>query len=69
MLTKPLPNGWAVTLSNEVYLDADGKAWEARGIPPKIAIPVFRGGDHAAAYLQAVRTVADCIHGKRCPGS
>jgi carboxyl-terminal processing protease len=69
MLTKPLPNGWAVTLSNEVYLDADGKAWEGRGIPPKIPVPVFRGGDHAAAYVQAVRAVADCARGKGCAGS
>ncbi|HEY8212622.1 MAG TPA: S41 family peptidase, partial [Methylocystis sp.] len=28
VLAKPLPNGWKVTLSNEVYLDAKGKAWE-----------------------------------------
>jgi carboxyl-terminal processing protease len=69
MLTKPLPNGWAVTLSNEVYLDADGKAWEGPGIPPKIEVPVFRGDDHAAAYVQAVRAVADCARAKGCAGS
>jgi carboxyl-terminal processing protease len=69
MLTKRLPNGWTVTLSNEVYLDADGKAWEGRGIPPRIPMQVFRGDDHAAAYQQAVRAVVDCIHSKRCSGS
>lgn len=42
VLNKPLPNGWSISLSNEVYLDADRKAWEGRGIPPHIAFNVYR---------------------------
>ncbi|WP_162789467.1 S41 family peptidase [Altererythrobacter sp. ZODW24] len=41
VLTKYLPNGWEVTLSNEVYLDHEGTAWEGRGVTPEIAIEVF----------------------------
>jgi carboxyl-terminal processing protease len=69
VLTKRLPNGWSVTLSNEVYLDAAGKAWEGAGIPPKVNIAVFRDGEHAASYVQAIGAVADCIRRKGCPGA
>jgi carboxyl-terminal processing protease len=62
VLTKRLPNGWRVTLSNEVYLDAAGKAWEGRGIPPKVEIPVFTpSGDAAMTHVQALRAVVDGI--------
>ena len=61
-LTKRLPNGWRVTLSNEIYLDAAGKAWEGAGVPPKLAIPVFKETEDAAqTHLQAVRVVVDHI--------
>jgi carboxyl-terminal processing protease len=62
VLNKRLPNGWLVTLSNEIYLDSAGKAWEGRGIPPEVSIPVFARGDNVAAtHLQAVRAVVDGI--------
>jgi carboxyl-terminal processing protease len=58
VLTMQLPNGWLVTLSNEVYLDAAGKAWEGRGIPPALAIPVFENGsDPAVSHALALRAV------------
>jgi len=41
VLTKYLPNGWEVTLSNEIYSDHQGVVWEGRGIEPEIAIEVF----------------------------
>lgn len=37
-LAKRLPNGWEVTLSNEVYQAADGQLFEYRGIPPDVSI-------------------------------
>ncbi len=40
VLTRKLPNGWRLGLSNEVYLDAKGRAWEGIGIPPKIELKV-----------------------------
>lgn len=33
-LIKPLPNGWVLSLSNEIYEDGDGLCFEAVGIPP-----------------------------------
>lgn len=32
-LEKTLPNGWAFAISNEVYMDNDGKCYENKGIP------------------------------------
>jgi carboxyl-terminal processing protease len=61
-LVKRLPNGWRLTLSNEVYLDADGKGWEGSGIPPAILVPVFpQGADPAASHAGAVRAVVKRI--------
>jgi carboxyl-terminal processing protease len=64
-LTKRLPNGWRLTLSNEVYLDSAGKAWEGRGVPPRIPISVFTEDAGAVqTYLQAVRTLIDRIRSR-----
>ncbi|WP_164016492.1 S41 family peptidase [Pyxidicoccus trucidator] len=58
VLVKPLPNGWRMELSNELYLDADGKLYEARGIPPEQPLDVFPesdlNGGHAKAVLSLV---------------
>ena len=60
-----LPNGWRITLSNEVYLDAAGKAWEGAGVPPKLAIPVFTQNEDAIeSYRQAVRDLVDHIRSR-----
>ena len=55
-LARPLPNGWTLTLSNEVYLDRNGVAWEGRGIPPDVPLPMFAAGldGHAAAIRALV---------------
>jgi carboxyl-terminal processing protease len=37
-LNKRLPNGWWVSLSNEVYVAVDGELYEGRGIPPMLAV-------------------------------
>lgn len=63
VLNKPLPNGWSISLSNEVYLDADRKAWEGRGIPPHIAFNVYRdqrdaGGDAVEAARRLVAFIS-----------
>jgi hypothetical protein len=39
MLMKKLPNGWWVTLSNEIYRAADGQVYEAKGVPPHVRSP------------------------------
>ncbi|QTL36309.1 serine hydrolase [Pseudoalteromonas viridis] len=36
-----LPNGWEISLSNEVYRDAHGTLYEHSGIQPDISVPAF----------------------------
>ena len=61
MLWKPLPNGWSLSLSNEVYLDSDGKLWEGSGIPPEVPLEVFSKKDVTVGHLKAVRAVVDLV--------
>lgn len=60
-LSKPLPIGWTLNLSNEVYLDADGKCWEGSGIAPQIALEVFCEDDVTKGHVEAVRAIVDAI--------
>jgi carboxyl-terminal processing protease len=53
-LTKVLPDGSDFSLSNEVYLDPDGKLYEAVGIPPHRALDVFPANDLEGGHAQAV---------------
>ena len=53
-LYKRLPNGWEVSLSNEIYQDPDGAVWEGVGIPPHVATPVFDPADIAGGLRLAV---------------
>jgi carboxyl-terminal processing protease len=58
MLAKRLPNGWGVTLSNEIYLDKDGALWEGKGIAPELPITVFApDADPAVTHARALRTL------------
>ncbi|MEM6785690.1 MAG: S41 family peptidase [Bacteroidota bacterium] len=57
MLFRTLPNGWRLTLSNEVYLDTAGVLWERTGIAPEQPLPMFKGG--LDGHLDALRTLAD----------
>lgn len=61
-LYKQLPNGWEVSLSNEIYEDPAGIVWEGEGIPPQVETPVFDPADVRAglrqAYDAAVRLAA-----------
>ncbi|MEM1431454.1 MAG: S41 family peptidase [Pseudomonadota bacterium] len=56
-VSRRLPNGWQLHLSNEVYLDADGRHWEATGIPPEREIPVFLDADPVASHRRAIRHI------------
>jgi carboxyl-terminal processing protease len=60
VLSKPLPNGWRLSLSNEIFADHRGEVWEGRGIPPEVRIPVF---DPVApmGHAEAVRAVLGII--------
>lgn len=61
ILTKPLPNGWEVNLSNEVYLDAEGNVWEGHGIPPEEELPIFSDEDVNEGHLQAIQAIIERI--------
>jgi carboxyl-terminal processing protease len=39
VLSKQLPNGWLLTLSNELLTDAQGQVFEGTGIPVDVAAP------------------------------
>ena len=65
-LSRMLPNGWYVVLSNEIFLDADGKPWEGIGIPPQIPMQVFPEDGRKASPLAAVRALASCIRRGKC---
>lgn len=63
-LVKFLPNGDRITLSNEVYLDSDGIAWEARGIEPRVTRPNLLTDDPLASHLALVREAARLLASK-----
>ncbi|MDI3286788.1 S41 family peptidase [Polyangium sp. 15x6] len=54
VLEKPLPNGWKVEFSNEIYLDTEGQLFEARGVPPEETIDVFPKDDLSNGHTKAV---------------
>ncbi len=53
-LYKRLPNGWEISLSNEIYAAPDGAIYEAEGIPPQEPTPVFDPRDVAGGLRHAV---------------
>lgn len=61
VLTKYLPNGWEISLSNEVYTDPQGETWEGRGIDPAVHMPVFDAENPFNGHVEAVRGVVDMI--------
>ena len=60
-LEKSLPNGWRFTLSNEIYRDASGELFEARGIPPKRLMPIFDAKDLFASHAPAIMSIAKML--------
>ncbi len=54
VLSKPLPNGWQVDLSNEVYVDDQGTSYEVTGIQPAMTVPVFRARERLVGQDSAL---------------
>ena len=50
-LLKPLPNGWELSLSNEIYTSCDGHVFEGRGVAPDVPETVV----DAAQFVPALR--------------
>lgn len=57
ILSKPLPNGWMLELSNEIYQDAAGKKWEGRGITPEEMMTVFDPENITQSHHNAILAV------------
>ncbi len=55
VLDRTLPNGWELSLSNEVYLDSNGAAWEGRGIQPEWEMSVLPDGNPAEGHWTAIQ--------------
>jgi carboxyl-terminal processing protease len=53
-LYKRLPNGWEVSLSNEIYEAPGGALYEGCGIPPDVGTPVYDPTDIRAGLRRAV---------------
>jgi carboxyl-terminal processing protease len=65
LLAKSLPGNFVVTLSNERYADPRGNVYEGRGIPPKVAIEVFKPADRSVLHSShgaALTALVDIIH-------
>ncbi|QJR09166.1 hypothetical protein DSM104443_00202 [Usitatibacter rugosus] len=58
VLTKYLPNGWELSLSNEIYTDPRGIVWEGRGIEPAVPLAVFYPDNPLQGHVEAVHALA-----------
>lgn len=56
-VSRTLPNGWQLNLSNEVYLDSEGRHWEGIGIPPEVEMPVLLNTVPIASHHYAILTL------------
>ena len=61
VLTKYLPNGWEISLSNEIYTDPQGDVWEGRGIEPAVDILVFDPNEPIKGHVEAIRTITRLV--------
>jgi carboxyl-terminal processing protease len=60
-LVKVMPDGFRFSISNEIYLDPQGKSFEAIGVPPHRSLPVFPADNSDAGHSQAVAEVVKLI--------
>lgn len=58
ILSRTLPNGWILNLSNEVYLDQNGDGWEGVGLQPSIDHLVFADVAPIESHAVLVRGLA-----------
>jgi carboxyl-terminal processing protease len=57
VLTRRLPNGWSLGISNEVYTDPQGQVWEGRGVEPDVTLRVFDLANPLRGHTEAVRAI------------
>ena len=61
VLVRKLPNGWRFGLPNEVFLNEQGKHFEASGVPPDIRVPVFPKADLEAGRDTALEKALEIL--------
>jgi C-terminal processing protease CtpA/Prc len=64
VLGRRLPNGWVFGLPNEVFRTPEGAIFDAVGIAPDIAVPVFADEDVAAGKDPAMANALQLLRGK-----
>lgn len=62
VLTKSLPNGWKLNLSNEVYHDHEGNFWEGTGIPPHAPLQIFNPDNPFEGHVDAIKSIITRIN-------
>ncbi|MCF8880859.1 S41 family peptidase [Hyphobacterium sp. SN044] len=60
-LAKPLPNGWYLELSNEVFAAPDGTVYEETGITPDLEFDVYPVDAPVTGHADAVRQLAEAL--------
>ncbi|MGH8249888.1 MAG: S41 family peptidase [Steroidobacteraceae bacterium] len=76
-LNKPLPNGWELSLSNEIYTSCGGAVFEGRGITPDVPdemdaanfVPALRASLVSAVDLLGRGAPIPLRHGPTGPGA
>jgi carboxyl-terminal processing protease len=64
ILNKPLPASLAVSVASQIIRTPDGETYEARGIPPEVAVDVFPPHDILGGYAKSLRSAADLIRAR-----
>ncbi len=60
-LAKPLPNGWYLELSDEIFAAPDGTVHEEHGITPDIVFPVYPKDAPVKGHAAAIRRIVDLV--------
>lgn len=64
-LNKLLPNGWAYSLSNEIYTSHDGRCFEGVGIPPDVHMTVIDADRFLPAMQSGLNATVALAAGER----
>jgi C-terminal processing protease CtpA/Prc len=65
VLNRTLPNGWTFRLPNEIYLTADGKAFDGTGLPPDVPVHFFMHEDLNIGRDAALEEAQNVLPGNR----
>lgn len=60
-LAKPLPNGWYLELSNELFVDMSGTTHEGSGVTPDIELTVYAAGSPIDSHATCLRELRKLI--------